>query len=161
MSDERHEVIVRRAEQADIKGLVACSSALFAEDAGTRDPGVDINWPREHGPQRFASGLADPNRLLLVVDRDGGEVVGHLTGTLVKPSAMRPMKVATLVSMYVRPAYRRDRIGRRMVDEFRSWAKESGAGSAQVTAYASNAEAIRFYERNGFASQSVTLEAAL
>jgi GNAT superfamily N-acetyltransferase len=88
-------------------------------------------------------------------------VVGHLTGTLVKPSAMRPMKVATLVSMYVRPAYRRDRIGRRMVDEFRSWAKESGAGSAQVTAYASNAEAIRFYERNGFASQSVTLEAAL
>ncbi|MCT9108423.1 GNAT family N-acetyltransferase [Streptomyces mirabilis] len=63
--------------------------------------------------------------------------------------------------MYVRPAYRRDRIGRRMVDEFRSWAKESGAASAQVTAYASNAEAIRFYERNGFAPQSVTLEAAL
>ncbi|MFD8217771.1 GNAT family N-acetyltransferase [Streptomyces sp. NPDC059697] len=74
---------------------------------------------------------------------------------------MKPVKVATLVSMYVRPAYRRDRIGGRMVDEFRSWAKESGAGSAQMTAYASNAEAIRFYERNGFASQSVTLGATL
>ncbi|MFG2364251.1 GNAT family N-acetyltransferase [Streptomyces mirabilis] len=161
MSDRQHEAIVRRAEQADIEGLVACGSALFAEDAGTRDPGVDINWPREHGPQRFASGLADPNRLLLVADRGDGEVVGHLTGTLLEPSAMRPVKVATLVSMYVRPAYRRDRIGGRMVAEFRSWAKESGAASAQVTAYASNAEAIRFYERNGFASQSVTLEATL
>jgi ribosomal protein S18 acetylase RimI-like enzyme len=63
--------------------------------------------------------------------------------------------------MYVQPAYRRDRIGRRMVDEFLAWAKESGAGSAQVTAYSSNAEAIRFYERSGFATQSVTLEAAL
>lgn len=90
-------MIVRRAEQADIEGLVACGSALFAEDAGTRDPSVDINWPREHGPQRFVSGLA----------------------------------------------------------------KESGAGSIQVTAYARNAEAIRFYEGNGFASQSVTLEATL
>jgi ribosomal protein S18 acetylase RimI-like enzyme len=48
-----------------------------------------------------------------------------------------------------------------MVDEFLAWAKESGAGSAQVTAYSSNAEAIRFYERSGFATQSVTLEAAL
>ncbi|MFE2682551.1 hypothetical protein [Streptomyces mirabilis] len=28
--------------------------------------------------------------------------------------------------MYVRPAYRRDRIGGRLVDEFRAWAKESG-----------------------------------
>jgi ribosomal protein S18 acetylase RimI-like enzyme len=160
MSDQRHEVIVRRAEPADVEGLVACSGALFAEDAGTRDPSIDINWPHEHGAQRFASGLTDPNRLLLVADR-GGEVVGHLTGTLVEPSAMRPVKAATLVSMYVQPAYRRDRIGRRMVDEFLAWAKESGAGSAQVTAYSSNAEAIRFYERNGFATQSVTLEAAL
>ncbi|MFJ8020352.1 GNAT family N-acetyltransferase [Streptomyces sp. NPDC096311] len=161
MSDQRHEVIVRRAEQSDVEGLVACSGALFAEDAGTRDPSIDINWPHEHGPQRFASGVTDPNRLLLVADRGDGEVIGYLTGALMEPSAMRPVKAATLVSMYVRPAYRRDRIGRRMVDAFRAWAKESGAGSAQVTAYASNAEAIRFYERNGFASQSVTLEATL
>ncbi|MDX3757595.1 GNAT family N-acetyltransferase [Streptomyces sp. AK02-04a] len=156
-----NEVIVRRAEQTDIDGLVARSSALFAEDAGARDPGVDINWPRKHGPQRFSSGLTDPSRLLLVADGDDGEVVGCLAGTLVEPSAMKRVKVATLVSRYVRPAYRRDRIGGRMVDAFRAWAKESGAGSAQVTACATNAEAIRFYERNGFASQSVTLEAAL
>jgi ribosomal protein S18 acetylase RimI-like enzyme len=161
MSDQRHEVIVRRAEQTDIDGLVACSSALYAEDARARDPGVDINWPRKHGPQRFSSGLTDPSRLLLVADGDDGEVVGCLAGTLVEPSAMKRVKVATLVSMCVRPAYRRDRIGGRMVDALRAWAKESGAGSAQVTACATNAEAIRFYERNGFASQSVTLEAAL
>jgi hypothetical protein len=42
MSDQRHEVIVRRAEPADVEGLVACSGALFAEDAGTRDPSIDI-----------------------------------------------------------------------------------------------------------------------
>ncbi|MGW2052234.1 N-acetyltransferase family protein [Streptomyces sp. NPDC001858] len=160
MSDQRHEVVVRRAEQADVEGLVACSSALFAEDAGTRDPSINIDWPREHGPQRFTAGIADPSRLLLVADC-GGEVVGHLAGVVGEASAMKPVKVATLVSMYVQPAYRRGQIGGRLVGEFFAWAKQMGAGLAEVTAYSSNAEAVRFYERNGFASQSVTLETAL
>lgn len=156
MSDQWHEVVVRKAEHADVEGLVACSRALFAEDAGTRDPDINIDWPREHGPRRFASGIDDPDRLLLVADRDG-EVVGHLTGLVAEASAMKPVRVATLVSMYVQPAYRREQIGGRLVREFTVWAREKDAGLAEVTAYSSNTEAIRFYERNGFAAKSVTL----
>lgn len=160
MSDRRKAVVVRRAERADVDGLVECSSALFAEDAGTRDPSINTDWPREYGPQRFASGIEDPNRLLLVADCEG-EVVAHLAGGLAEASAMKPVKVATLVSMYVRPAYRRSRIGGRLVAAFFGWAKDAGAETAEVTAYSSNAEAIKFYERNGFAPQSVTLQTSL
>ncbi|MFE0332356.1 GNAT family N-acetyltransferase, partial [Streptomyces sp. NPDC058960] len=126
MSDQGQAVVVRRAEHADVDGLVECSSALFAEDAGTRDPSINIDWPRQHGPQRFATGIDDPNRLLLVADCDG-EVVGHLVGALRDTSAMQPVKVATLVSMYVQPAFRRGRIGGRLVTEFIGWAKDAGA----------------------------------
>lgn len=152
-------VSVRRAQPADVSGLVACSSALFAEDAGTRDPSVYLGWPREFGPERFAAGLDDPTRLLLVADCDG-EIVGHLAGAAAEGSAMRPVKVATLVSMYVQPAHRRGGLGARMVAQFSSWAREVGAELAEVTAYAGNADAIRFYERNGFAGHSVTLRTA-
>ncbi|CAL9337171.1 hypothetical protein SUDANB176_00189 [Streptomyces sp. enrichment culture] len=76
-------------------------------------------------------------------------------------SEMKPVKVATLVSMYVQPAFRRSQIGGRLVAEFFGWAKEAGAEAAEVTAYSSNAEAVRFYERNGFAAQSVTLQTSL
>ncbi|MFJ5973391.1 GNAT family N-acetyltransferase [Streptomyces sp. NPDC093060] len=160
MSVQRHEVVVRKAEHADVDGLVACSRALFAEDAGTRDPSINIDWPREHGPQRFAAGIEDPDRLLLVADRDG-EIVGHATGVVAEASAMKPVKVATLVSMYVQPAYRREQIGGRLIREFTAWAKEKEAVLAEVTAYSSNTEAVRFYERNGFAAKSVTLEISL
>ncbi|MFE6821938.1 GNAT family N-acetyltransferase [Streptomyces sp. NPDC057690] len=160
MSDQLHEVVVRAAEHTDVEGLVACSRALFAEDAGTRDPNIDVDWPREHGPRRFADGIDDPDRLLLVADRDG-EVVGHLTGVLAEASAMKPVRIATLVSMYVQPAHRGEQIGARLVREFTAWAKQKGARSVEVTAYASNTEALRFYERNGFAAKSVTLETAL
>ncbi|MGV9248647.1 N-acetyltransferase family protein [Streptomyces sp. NPDC003710] len=160
MSDQRHEVVVRKAQHADVEGLVACSGALFAEDAGTRDSSVNVDWPREHGGQRFTAGIDDPDRLLLVADRDG-EVVGHLTGVVVQGSAMKPVRVASLVSMYVQPAYRREQIGGRLIGQFMAWAKDKGAELAEVTAYSSNTEAVRFYERNGFASKSVTLEAVL
>ncbi|MEU1408935.1 GNAT family N-acetyltransferase [Streptomyces sp. NPDC005728] len=160
MSEPQREVVVRRAQVGDVDGLVACSSALFAEDAGTRDPSVNVGWPREFGPDRFAAGMADPTGLLLVADC-AGEVVGHLTGTVAEGSTMRPVKVATLVSMYVRPAHRRDGLGARLIAEFSAWAKQAGAELAEVTAYSSNAVALRFYERSGFARQSVTLRTTL
>lgn len=59
---------------------------------------------------------------------------------------MRPVKVATLVSMYVQPDHRRGGLGKRLVTRFASGAREEGA---EVTAYAGNADAIRFCERSG------------
>ncbi|MER6913540.1 GNAT family N-acetyltransferase [Streptomyces sp. NPDC000594] len=160
MSDRQESTVVRRAGHADVDGLVACSGALFAEDAGVRDPYIDLGWPQEHGPGRFAAGIDDPDRLLLVAERDG-EIVGHLTGVLGEASAIRPVRIATLVSMYVRPALRGGGTGQRLVAEFFGWARTTGAEAAEVTAYAGNAGAVRFYERNGFGPQSVTLRTPL
>ncbi|MGW5479464.1 GNAT family N-acetyltransferase [Streptomyces sp. NPDC004008] len=159
VSDQHLETVVRRARQTDLEGLVACSNAL-AEDAGTRDPSIHVGRPRDFGPARFAAAMDDPSRLLLVADR-GEQVVGHLMGTLTEGTAMRPVEVATLVSMYVQPSHRRDGLGARLVGQFSAWAKESGAAPAEVTAHSGDAEAIRLYERNGFASQPVTLRAPL
>lgn len=135
MTDD--ELTVRRARSDDIPGLVASSAGLFAEDAGTRDPSVDVDWPRRHGAESFATALTDPARLVLVVDH-AGEVVGHLTGTVTEPSAVRPVKSATLNALYVRPAQRRARVGARLVEEFLAWAEAAGATQAEVAAYAAN-----------------------
>lgn len=81
VSDQHLETVVRRARQTDLEGLVACSNALFAEDADTRDPSIHVGRPRDFGPARFAAAMDDPSRLLLVADR-GEQVVGHLMGTL-------------------------------------------------------------------------------
>ncbi|MER5477665.1 GNAT family N-acetyltransferase [Streptomyces sp. NPDC002734] len=133
---------------------------MFAEDAGTRDPSVDADWPREHGRQRFTAGIDDPDRLLLVADR-GGEVVGHLTGVVAEGTAMRPVRVASLVSTYGRPDHRRERIGGLLIAGFTAWVKEKDAALAEVTTYSSNTEAIRFYQRGGFTPKAVTLEVVL
>ncbi|MGY4738997.1 N-acetyltransferase family protein [Streptomyces sp. ATMOS53] len=154
VTDRAATVRVARAE--DIPGLVASSVGLFAEDAGTRDPAVNADWPREHAAGAFATALEDPSRLVLVVEHEG-QVVGHLMGSLTEPSALRPVKSATLMSLYVRPAHRRDGAGGRLVEAFLAWAAEQGAGQTEVTAYTDNTDALRFYARHGFAPRLVTL----
>ncbi|WP_143688140.1 hypothetical protein [Streptomyces sp. 3214.6] len=42
-----------RREMGCQRGLVASSAGLFAEDAGTRDPAVDADWPHEHAAGSF------------------------------------------------------------------------------------------------------------
>ena len=158
MNDQ--DVIVRWARTEDIPGLVASSAGLFAEDGGTRDATINVDWPREHGAASFAAAIEDPTRLVLVVD-DGGQVVGHLMGAVTGPTDKRLVSSATLISMYVRPAHRRARAGARLMGKFLAWAKGAGAEQVEVTAYAANTDAIRFYERNGFGPQLLTLRRTL
>ncbi|UUU28917.1 GNAT family N-acetyltransferase [Streptomyces sp. CA-210063] len=150
------EVIVRRARAEDVPGIVVSSSLLFAEDGGPRDPALNVDWPRRHGAEAFSAALQDPGRLLLAALRDD-EVVGHLSGAMSGPSAMRPVGSATLMALYVRPEHRRARVGARLVDTFVEWAREQGAVHAEVTASAANADGIRFYERESFRPQALTL----
>jgi GNAT superfamily N-acetyltransferase len=153
------DIQIRAAAAADVEGFVASSAGLFAEDAGTYDDTLDLDWPRRHGAQRFLDGLHDPYRLVLVAVDPPGAVVGHLVGRFSDPTAMRPVRVATLLSLYVFERHRRGGVGARLVYEFRVWARLQGSDRMEVTAYAKNDGALRFYQRQGFAAQSVLLEA--
>ncbi|MGW1674339.1 N-acetyltransferase family protein [Streptomyces sp. NPDC002324] len=150
------EVLVRRARAEDVPGIVVSSSRLFAEDGGERDPGLNVDWPRLYGAEAFEAALQNPERLLLAALCDD-EVVGHLSGSLSGPSAMRPVTSATLMALHVRPEHRRGRVGARMVGDFLAWARERGAAYVEVTASAGNVDGIRFYERELFRSQALTL----
>ena len=154
------EIVVARAIPADIPGLVQCAAGLFAEDAGTRDKTIDAEWPAKHAAQRFSETISDPARLVLAA-RHAAEIVGSLSGTLDAATAMRPIRVATLISMYVHPRYRRSGVGARLVEQFRAWAQEMNATRITVTAYTTNEAAIRFYRRAGFMPYALTLEADL
>lgn len=151
------EVTVRRATKDDLAGLVASSTLLFAEDAGTRDPATDSEWPLKHGEAAFGASIASPDTLVLVAVADDA-VVGHLTGVLSQGSETRPGRMATLRSMFVRPEHRSGGVGATLATEFRAWAADSGAERMTVTAYATNEAAQRFYQRHGFAPMFVSLE---
>ncbi|GAB3911701.1 GNAT family N-acetyltransferase [Kibdelosporangium lantanae] len=151
------EIEIRPARPEDIPGLVESSAALFTEDAGQRDPTMNTNWPHEHGTERFTETTTDPNHLVLVAIADN-QVIGHLTAVLESPTTKRPVRIATLASLYVRPAVRGAGTAANLVETFRTWARENQADLLAVTAYATNDQAIRFYQKHGFTPATLTLE---
>jgi GNAT superfamily N-acetyltransferase len=153
------EVTVRQATVDDVPGWLESSAALFAEDAGSRDPTMNVRYPHELGADGYADLLTKPERLVLVAEAgDGAGIVGHLTGVLSEPTPIRPIRIATLSSLYVRPAYRSAGVGADFVQAFRAWAAEQQADRIAVVAYAANDAAVRFYQRQGFAPYTLTLE---
>ncbi|WBQ01937.1 GNAT family N-acetyltransferase [Kribbella sp. CA-293567] len=147
---------IRPATTADLPGIAATSAALFAEDAGQRDPFRNQAWPAAHGEQWIADLHSNPAARIFVA-ADGAEVVGHLIAIYEPPSDMWLVPRAELVSMFVRPPVRGRGLGGQLVDAFTIWARARGAVRLQVTAYATNEAAQRLYQSRGFKPASVVL----
>ena len=149
-------VLIRKATQDDMAGLVASNAALFAVDAAARDPLRNPGWPPLHAAEHVASTLADPAMLVLAAEA-GRAIVGHLTGAFLAPSPMWTAPRAELFSMHVMPAWRGQGIGSRLVGRFRAWAEERGVVQLRVSAYTANSGALRFYQRHGFTPLDTTM----
>ena len=139
----------RRAGVDDMADIVELSAILFQEDAGERDPTVNLRWPEDEGREYFA-GLVDGESSVCLLAEIGGDVVGYLAGRLREGTSLRPGKTAELESMCVREEHRGRGMGEGLIEEFFAWAGARGAERATVTAYAANERAIRLYERRGF-----------
>jgi GNAT superfamily N-acetyltransferase len=143
------------ATPADLEALVASVAGLFREDAGRHDSLTDTGWPAREGTGYY-SALMGEQACLLLLARDGGQVIGHLVGKISAPGPVRTAAVAVLESMRVAPDSRSAGVGSQLVQHFLAWARERGARQATVTAYAANHAAQRFYEQHGFAPASIT-----
>ncbi len=151
------EIPVRRAVQGDMRAIVGLSAVLFREDAGGRDPSVNLDWPREEGHGHFADLVAGEASVCLLAEVGGGVVV-YLAARVREGTGPRPVRVAELESICVRENQRSRGVGTKLVEEFIGWAGSRGAARLSVTAYAANERAIRFCERFGFRPRSVSLE---
>lgn len=148
---------IRPAQRDDLDAIVDLSIGLFVEDAGQRDPYTDLEWPRREGHGYFSRILSDSATTCWLAEVDGAPA-GSLVGRINRESSLRPVRVAELESMFVRPEYRSSGVGAALVAEFFDWARERGAERAAVTAFAGNDRALEFYARHGFAPKSISLE---
>ena len=149
---------IDNATASDLADIVASAAALVASDAARFEPATtNLDWAATDGSAYANSLLAGEDSLVLLA-RDGDEVVGHLVGRLHRGNSLHPVRVAELESIHVYPAHRGGGVGSALVAAFHQWAADRGAGRALVTAYAANEGALRFYARHGFGPRSVILD---
>ena len=81
------------AEARHVGVLARLSGALFAEDAGVRDPLTDQGWPGEHGRGHFSDLIARDDAVCFLAF-SGQTPVGYLAGLMQHPTAVRPIGFA-------------------------------------------------------------------
>ena len=148
---------IRKAKEKDIGEIVELNYALFQEDAGQRDPFMNLNWPREEGDEHFSRLVSGDHSVCLLAEIDG-KIVGYLAGYTMDATSLRPVNLAELESMFVRQEFRGQGVGTALANEFMKWSKQKGAQRVSVTAYAANEKAVEFYKGLGFEPRNLSLE---
>ena len=153
-------ISIRKATEEDVQTLVALNHELFQEDAGQRDPQMNLNWALEEGEEYFEYMMMVNNSIGFLAESEG-ETVGYLVGRVKKRASFRPIRIAELESMFVYKPYRRLGVGKQLVDHFLAWTREWEVDRVTVTAYATNDPALNFYRKNGFVDRTISLELGL
>lgn len=111
----------------------------------------------------FEKLLASPNEIALIAEV-GDRPAGICMATIKEPPAapfLHPVKAAHIGDLYVAEEYRRAGVGRALIESVKRAAREKGAGRITLMVWPFNSDALHFYEKLGFATRSVTLEAKL
>jgi ribosomal protein S18 acetylase RimI-like enzyme len=103
--------------------------------------GKPMTWWRD----RLASSCNDPNRLVLVVERDDepiGSALGVIDGF--------DRTLAHLYALWVDPSARREGAASALIEAIVTWANERGAKTIELSVTVGNDAASKLYERHGF-----------
>lgn len=142
----------------ELEPLWAAMHSYHSEMAQTVAPTRELadSWQRRR-PQ-YEQWLSEENAWLLIAEQDG-TAIGYAVVTVEEgpPTWQVGELVAELKSLVVVPEARGGGIGAMLVARAREIAAEAGAPRMAVSVAHANADALRFYAREGFAPFYVLL----
>jgi GNAT superfamily N-acetyltransferase len=147
------EPVLRPARREDVPALVQ----LFTDDelGRTRESATLATYLAA-----FEAIEADPNNTVYVLDSDG-EIVGCAQLTIIPGLGRRGMKRALIEAVRVASRRRGRGLGRRLIGDLVTIARERGCGMVQLTSDKRRTEAHRFYGALGFVASHEGFKLAL
>jgi len=153
-------VQIQRATARDVRAILPVWGELAGFHAHL-DPAFTPSpqWPHEYGT--YLRTLIGRDDALAVVARDGDQIIGYAIGRITMlPSFFAHRRRGYIHDVYVRDVYRRQGVGRRLVEEILAWLRRKGVTLVELTV-ASNNDAVRFWERLGFSTYMLQMKLEL
>ena len=140
-------VVVRKAEPGDAEALVALGRAVGAEPEGWL---ISVDgWRGSSDERRYLRAIRRyPHAAVFVAEDDeDGELVGRLS--VARDRHPASYHVADL-GLMVSASYRRQGIGRALLEAAVAWAREAGVTKLELHVFPWNEPGIKLYEQFGF-----------
>lgn len=151
---------VRLATKDDLDDILRLNQALFDyEYAEGFTQTYNREWTySEDGKGYFTKFVQKDDHKGWVALNDEGVAVGYLIGFVDNLAFRSPQRVSEIEMVYVDEGFRCSGIGKELVDEFKKWSEEQGAGILRVGAMSPNKHARTFYAKWGFVESEIYFE---
>ena len=149
-------IVVREATLADLTDIQRLAHLLARfEFEGGLDLDIDPDWAlSEAGASYLERQLAGEDSIVLVAMCDR-EVIGFLGGST-RQESRGP--VGGLEGVFVLPAFRRKKVGTRLIARFLQWCETRNLAKVSVAVAPANDAAIALYETMGFEAAALIME---
>lgn len=151
------EVIVRKAEMADLKQLLD-----FEQGVIDAERSFDVTLKREAMRYYDMAGMLAAPHICVVV----AEVEGKLLGSgYARIEDSKPYlthdRHSYMGFMYTVPEHRGKGVNQKIIEALEQWALSQGVTEMRLEVYADNASAVRAYEKLGFSTSILKMRKSL
>lgn len=115
----------------------------------------------EDSQKYFTSRLSNKKNGRVFVAIEDEQVIGYLCAGIGKEEYREVHPYAEIESLFVSESYRGKSVGKLLMDEFKSWAKENGVKRLKVEVVHTNEKSLKYYLRENFKPTYLELEATL
>lgn len=144
------QVLIRRAEKADLAAIVA----MLADDAlGRARENASVPLTQAY-QDAFAAIDGNPNHFLAVMT-DGAEVIGTLQISFIPGLSLQGAWRGQIEAVRVAASRRGEGLGHSLLEWAIERCRERGCRVVQLTTNKSRLDAHRFYERVGFKASHI------
>ncbi|MCI5132054.1 MAG: GNAT family N-acetyltransferase [Candidatus Electrothrix sp. EH2] len=143
MPNITEQILIRRAREEDITGLVFLLEVLFSIEE-------DFTFNADKQRRGLQLLLHRAEAVVLVAERQG-RIIGMCTAQLLISTAEGGLS-ALVEDLVLLPAWQAQGTGRRLMETIAEWSTLQGATRIQLLADRNNSRALGFYRRIGYLS---------
>ena len=122
-----------------------------------------MNWPNKKSYRKFFKKYFQHDNFIFAVYFKS-KIIGYISGSIEempKDSYRGKQKIAMLENLMILPAHQKQNLGKELNKHFQQWAKKQGCNRIQVSVFAKNARALKFYRHLGYKDYDINLEIEL
>ena len=150
-------VTIRRAVDSDIDTVQMFGSKLLDFERENYDSSLDKNWAfSDEAKEKYLVAIRE--KYVAIAEADN-QPIGFLIGNIIppRPGDARQIKQAYIQNIYVEEKQRSTGVGRKLIEEFKSYCEKESVNRLNVSVLATNKVANDFYKRVGFNPRSINL----
>jgi len=150
---------IEKATLEDLPAIQKLTKELFnSEIKNGFDDNIEPEWSYSQDGKEELENRIKSKESVGLISKVNNEAIGYLIGLILEEETGRiDSKYAELEHMFVAPDFRGEKIGEKLVEEFKAWGKENKLKRIKTNVSFKNEMAISFYKKVGLIPADVKM----